>query len=163
MYELFTNMFMYIYIFGPVTGSLPAPQWAGTGLESARCWERRTGSCLALALCDMSSVYYHLLWPIQFMSLLWIIIVKSELRMTDICMKYLKICLYFCILGPVNGGLPAVPAWAGTGLESVWCWERRTGSCPVLALCGISAVYYHVLRPIPFMSFPYITHSEIWV
>ena len=46
MYELFTNMSMYVYILGPVTGSLPAPQWAGTSLESVRCWERRTGSRL---------------------------------------------------------------------------------------------------------------------
>ena len=39
MYEQFTNMSMYIYILVPVTGSLPAvPQWAGTGLESVRCW-----------------------------------------------------------------------------------------------------------------------------
>ena len=73
MYEQFTNMFMYIYILVPVTGSLPAvPQWAGTGLESVRCWEHRTGSCLVLALCDISSVYCHVLRPIRFMSLLWI-------------------------------------------------------------------------------------------
>ena len=45
MYEVFTNMSMYIYILGPVTDSLPAiPQWAGTSLEWVRCWECRTGS-----------------------------------------------------------------------------------------------------------------------
>ena len=78
-------------------------------------------------------------------------------------MKYWKICLYFCISGPVTGSLPVVPAWVATGLESVWCWERRTGSCPVLALCGISKVYYHALSPICLMSFTWITLRENWV
>ena len=28
------------------------------------------------------------------------------------------------------------------------CWEHRTGSCPVLVLCGVSMGYCHVLRSI---------------
>ena len=49
----------------------------------------------------------------------------------------------------------------GCYLDPVWCWECGTGSCPVLALCGILTVSYHVLRLIRFMS--WITLSEIWV
>ena len=85
-------------------------------------------------------------------------------RWHEIYMKYLQIYLsYIYIMGPVTGSLPAMPQWVGTGLESVRCWERRTGSCLVLALCGILTVYYHLLRLIHFMSLPWITLTEIWV
>ena len=98
MYELFTNIFVYIYILGPVTGSLPAvPQWAGTGLESVRFWEHRTGSCPVRALCDISSVYYHVLGPIRFMSLLWITLweiwVKNDINMHEV-LKNMSVFLY---------------------------------------------------------------------
>ena len=44
MYELFTNIFVYIYILGPVTGSLPTvPQWAGTGTELVWSREHQIG------------------------------------------------------------------------------------------------------------------------
>ena len=71
--------------------------------------------------------------------------------------------MYIYYSRPVTGSLPVVSQWAGTGPESVRCWERWTGSCPVMALCGISMVYYHVLSPICFMNFTRITLSEIWV
>ena len=151
----------YIYIMGPVTGSLPAmPQWVGTGLESVRCWECCTGSCLVLALCGILTVYYHVLRLILFMSLPWITLieiwVKNDRNMYEVFINMFA----FLYLGASNWLSPCSTSMSryrsGPG-------PMLIGSCPVLALCGISTFYYHVLRPILFMSLPWITFSEIWV
>ena len=60
-------------------------------------------------------------------------------------------------LKPVTDSLPAVLWWAGTGLESVWSWEHRSGSCPVPAFCGISMGHYHVLR---FWIYPTVLQGQ---
>ena len=92
---------------------------------------------------------------------------NTQWNLTSEWQKYAwSIWKYVCI--SVSRGLwlvvsPAVQQWAGIGLESVRCWEHRTGSCPVLALCDVSSVYYHVLGPIRFMSLLWITLREIWV
>ena len=51
-------------ILGPVTGSLPAmPQWAGTSLEPARCWERLSLSVLVsdwfLSVLALYGIYWR--------------------------------------------------------------------------------------------------------
>ena len=91
MYELFTNMSMYIYILGPVTGSLLAPQWAGTSLESVRCWERRTGSCLMLALysvryidCLLPYTQAYLFHELPLNDTQW----NMGKKKAEICLKY---------------------------------------------------------------------------
>ena len=159
MFEVFIIISIYIYYLRPVTGSLPAaPQWAGTGPESVRCWERRTGSCPVLALCGISKVYYHVLSPICFMSFTWITLreiwVQNDRNRYELLMI---MSMFIYNLKPVTDSLPAVLWWAGTGLELVWSWEHRTGSCPVPAFCGISMGHYHVLR---FWIYPTVLQGQ---
>ena len=165
MHEVLKNMSVFLYLgaskwWSPYSTSMGGYRYGISPMLRASHWFLSGAGTIQYIDCLLPYTKAYLFHGLPVNGTQWNLGKKYDRNMFEV---FIIISIYIYYLRPVTGSLPAEPQWAGTGPESVRCWERRTGSCSVLALCGISKIYYHVLSPISVMSFTWITLLEIWV
>ena len=124
MYDIYKHIYIYICLGAsnwkfPCSATMPGCR-SGTG-QMLRAWDWFLPGTRILQCIDG---YYHVL-----RSTMW--------NLSDIhCIYITDLAIHIYSLGLVNGGLPALPLWAGAVLELTRLCFCQTGSCLALACYG---------------------------